>query len=114
MQTLISYLFLIFLINLRNALFYNVTLKIFLNFFYKFRDKDQYSSVDIDSIRIRKLMESATIEKDPKDLLEEDMVDVEFKSVEEAKSFYHKYSKIIDFSVRMNQSRKNLTMKVTT
>ena len=114
MQTLISYFLLIFLINLRSTLFYNVTLKIFLNFFCNFRDEDQYSSVDIDSIRMRKLMESANIGKDPSDLLEEDMVSVEFKSVEEAESFYHIYSKIIGFSVRKNQSRKNQVGMVTT
>ena len=99
MQTLISYFLLIFLINLRSTLFYNVTLKIFLNFVCNFREEDQYSLVDIDSIRIRKLMESANTGKDPSDLLEEDMVGVEFKSVEEAESFYHIYSKIIGFSM---------------
>ena len=102
MQTLISYFLLIFLINLRSTLFYNVTLKIVLNFVCNFRDEDQYSSVDIDSIRMRKLIESANIGKDPKDLLEEDMVGVEFKFVEEAESFYHIYSKIIGFSIRKN------------
>ncbi|KAL5543352.1 hypothetical protein UlMin_007136 [Ulmus minor] len=56
---------------------------------------------------MRKLMESANIGKDPSDLLEEDMVSVEFKSVKEAESFYHIYSKIIGFSVRKNQCRKN-------
>ena len=61
-----------------------MTLKIFLNFVCNFRDEDQYSSVDIDSIRMRKLMEFANIGKDPSDLLEEAMVGIEFKSVEEA------------------------------
>jgi len=55
-----------------------VTLKKFLNFVCNFREKDQYSSVDIDSIRMRKLMESTNSGKDPKDLLEEDMDGVEF------------------------------------
>ncbi|KAL5579122.1 hypothetical protein UlMin_011564 [Ulmus minor] len=59
-------------------------------------------------------MESANIGKDPSDLLEEDMVGVEFKSVEEAESFYHIYSKIIGFSVRKNQCRKNQAGIVTT
>ncbi|KAL5546355.1 hypothetical protein UlMin_006042 [Ulmus minor] len=114
MQTLISYFLLIFLINLRSTLFYNVTLKIFLNFVCNFRDEDQYFSMDIDSIRMRKLMESANIGKDPSDFLEEDIVGVEFKSVEEAESFYHIYSKIIGFSVRKNQCRKNQAGFVTT
>ncbi|KAL5547093.1 hypothetical protein UlMin_006780 [Ulmus minor] len=42
------------------------------------------------------------------------MVGVEFKSVEEAESFYHIYSKIIGFSVRKNQCRKNQAGIVTT
>ncbi|KAL5556082.1 hypothetical protein UlMin_038318 [Ulmus minor] len=42
------------------------------------------------------------------------MVGVEFKSVEEAESFYHIYSKIIGFNVRKNQCRKNQAGIVTT
>ena len=59
-------------------------------------------------------MESANIGKDPKDLLDKDMVGVEFKCVEEANSFCHIYSKIIGFSMQKNKSRKNLVGKVTT
>ena len=42
------------------------------------------------------------------------MVGVEFKSVEEAESFYHIYSKIVGFSVRKNESRKKKSGTVTT
>lgn len=79
---------------------------IFILFYSVLRD-DGESPLDFDAATMKKILQSSNINKDPKELLEEDIVGFQFNSIEEAETFYRIYSKAYGFSIRKNEVKKN-------